>query len=388
MGECGWTTALTDYCWNTASEHLRIIRRDTHLKTTFQNILARSAGIAGVAVLALLAGCGSQKTDPAQGAPGGAKITVPVEVAPVQKGALSVGRSYSATLEGQEQANIVPKISERIAAVHVHVGMTVPANRLILTLDKAGASSQFFQAEAGYRNAEKTLERMKSLYAEGAVSLQTLDATQTAYDVARANYVSARSVVELTTPIAGVVTAVNANIGDLAAPGAALATVAKIDRMKAILNLNETDVTAIAIGQKVSITSEARPDLTVQGSIVQISRSADVRSRSFEVKAMFTNTPDRWFRPGMFAKVRLQVSTGGAALSVPNLAIQTDGITSKVFVVKDGRAYQRAVEVGISDGERTVILNGVLPADSVATIGINNVRDSSYVIVTQQAGSR
>ena len=158
--------------------------------------------------------------------------------------------------------------------------------------------------------------------------------------------------------------------------------------MKAILNLNETDVTAIAIGQKVSITSEARPDLTVQGSIVQISRSADVRSRSFEVKAMFTNTPDGWFRPGMFAKVRLQVSTGSAALSVPNLAIQTDGITSKVFVVKDGRAYQRAVEVGISDGERTVILNGVLPADSVATIGINNVRDSSYVIVTQQAGSR
>ncbi len=201
------------------------------------------------------------------------------------KGALSVGRTYSATLEGQEQANIVPKISERIAGVHVQVGMTVPANRLILTLDKAGASSQFFQAEAGYRNAEKSLERMKSLYAEGAVSLQTLDATQTAYDVARANYVAARSMVELTTPIAGVVTAVNANIGDLAVPGAVLATVAKIDRMKAIFNLNETDVTALAIGQTVRITSEARPDLSVKGSIVQISRSADVRSRSFEVKA-------------------------------------------------------------------------------------------------------
>ena len=74
--------------------------------------------------------------------------------------------------------------------------------------------------------------------------------------------------------------------------------------MKAIFNLNETDVTAIAIGQKVSITSEARPDLSVEGSIVQISRSADVRSRSFEVKALFANTPDRWFRPGMFAESR------------------------------------------------------------------------------------
>ena len=355
---------------------------------TAQNILARSTGVAGVVVLALLAGCGSPKTDPAQGGSGDPKITVPVEVAAVQKGALSVGRTYSATLEGQEQANIVPKISERIAGVHVHVGMTVPANRLILTLDKAGASSQFFQAEAGYRNAEKSLERMKSLYTEGAVSLQTLDATQTAYDVARANYVAARSTVELTTPIAGIVTAVNANVGDLAAPGAVLATVAKTERMKAIFNLNETDVTSLAIGQKVSITSEARPDLTLQGSIVQISRSADVRSRSFEVKAMFANTPDRWFRPGMFAKVQLQVNTAEGALTVPNLAIQTDGVRSKVFVVKDGRAYQRAVDVGMSNGDRTAILKGILPSDSVATVGINNVRDSSYVIVIQQAGSR
>jgi len=358
------------------------------VKTTVQNIFARSAGLAGAVALALLAGCGSPKTDSPQGGAGDAKITVPVEVAAVQKGTLSVGRVYSATLEGQEQANIVPKISERIAGIHVHVGMTVPANRLILTLDKAGASSQFFQAEASYRNAGKSLERMKSLYAEGAVSLQTLDATQTAYDVASANYIAARSVVELVTPIAGVVTAVNANIGDLTSPGAVLATVAKIDRMKAIFNLNETDVTALAIGQTVTITSEARPDLSVKGSIVQLSRSADVRSRSFEVKALFANTPDRWFRPGMFARVHVQVSSNAAVLMVPNTAIQTDGITSRIFVVKEGRAFQRTVQVGMSDGERTAILQGVLSADSVATVGINNVRDSSYVIVTQQAGPR
>ena len=354
----------------------------------FKRIAARGAGLAAAVILTLLAGCGSHKTDSGQGGTGGAGIVVPVEVAPVHTGALAVTRMYSATLEGQEQANIVPKISERIAGVHVRVGVTVPANTMIVTLDKAGASSQFFQAEASFRNAEKSLERMKSLYAEGAVSLQTLDASQTAYDVAHANFVAARSMVELTTPIAGVVTAINANIGDLTAPGAVLATVAQIDHMKAIFNLNETDVTALAIGQGVRISSEARPDLSVQGSIVQISRSADVRSRSFEVKAIFTNTPDRWFRPGMFAKVQLTVHTGEGALTVPNLAIQTDGVTSKVFVVKDGRAYQRAVELGVSNGDRTVILKGVLPADSVATVGINNVRDSSYVIVARQAGSR
>jgi membrane fusion protein (multidrug efflux system) len=299
-----------------------------------------------------------------------------------------VDRAYSASLEGREQAAIIPKISERVSAVHVRVGMKVSANQLIVSLDKAGASSQFYQAEAAFRNAEKSLDRMKSLYAEGAVSLQTLDAAQTAFDVARANFVAARSMVQLTTPIGGVVTAVSANVGDLVMPGVPLATVAKIDRMKAIFSLNETDVTALAIGQTVSITSEARPDLPVAGTIEQISRSADVRSRSFEVKAIFTNTPDRWFRPGMFAGVHLQVSSGKSTLMLPNIAIRTDGITSKVFVVKDGRAYERLVQVGMSDGQRTEVLKGVLPSDSVATVGINNLRDSAYVFVAQRTDVR
>jgi membrane fusion protein, multidrug efflux system len=386
MGKCRRAAPLIQL--STTCEYKRIIRRTGNVKTTLKTNLGRTAGTLGVMALALLAGCESHKGDSSQIGADNARLTVPVNVAAVQKGALSVERFYSASLEGQEQANIVPKISERVAKIHVQIGSVVAANQVILSLDKAGASSQFFQAEANYRNAEKSLERMKSLYAEGAVSLQALDGTQTAYDVARANYVAARNVVELTTPIGGVVTSVNANIGDLATPGTALATVARIDRIKAIFNLNEADVTSLAIGQKVSITSEARPDLSVEGSIVQISRSADVRSRSFEVKAMITNTQDRWFRPGMFAKVRLKISSGDGVLSVPNIAIQTDGVTSKVYVVSNGRAYQRLVDVGMSDGDRTVILKGISPTDSVATIGINNVRDSGYVIVAQQAGSR
>lgn len=354
------------------------------MKPSVHTIMGRIPVLSALLALILLAGCGTHEQEAGQAEDLTARIAVPVDVAVAATGTLSVERTYSASLEGQEQANIVPKIAERVAKVHVQVGATVPAERLIVSLDKSGASSQFYQAEAAFRNAERSLDRMKSLYAEGAVSLQTLDGVQTQYDVAKANYVAARGVVELTTPIGGVVTAVNVTIGDLTAPGVSLATVARIDRMKAIFNLNESDVASLAIGQKVVITSEARPDLTVQGTITQISRSADVRSRSFEVKAMFTNTPDRWFRPGMFAKVRTRIASGAGALIVPNVAVQTDGITSRVFVVSHGRAYQRVVETGMTDGERTVILKGLSPADTVATVGIANVRDSSHVIVSQQ----
>jgi membrane fusion protein (multidrug efflux system) len=360
----------------------------SHVRIAFVNTTSRAAAACGIVIIIMTAGCGSPKADPVQSDAEKMKLSVPVEVATVQTGILAVDRTYSASLEGEEQAHIVPKISERVAGVHVRVGQTVAANQLIVSLDKAGASSQFYQAQAAYRNAEKSLERMKSLYAEGAVSLQTLDGTQTAYDVAHANFVAARSMVQLVTPIAGVVTALNVSIGDLAMPGVTVATVAKIDRIKAIFSMNEVDVAAITVGQGVEVVSDARPDLTVKGNIVEVSRSADVRSRSFEVKALFTNTHDRWFRSGMFASVRLRITSKAPVMNVPNIAVQTDGVTSRVFVLKDGRAFLRAVRTGITDGERTAILEGVLPNDTVATLGVNNLRDSSLVVPARQVDTR
>ncbi len=328
-------------------------------------------------------GCGSSgKNQPHAGdGPSGGSQVVPVEVALAQRKNLSVAKTYSGTLEGEEQANIVAKISERITGINAHVGQTIPAGQVMITLDKSGASSQYFQAQANFKNAEKTLDRMKSLYNEGAISLQSLDEVQTAFDVAKANFDAARSTVELTTPIPGVVTAVNVNNGDLAVPGSVLATVAKVNRMKVIFNISENDVPNVALGQKVQVYSETRPDAMVNGEIAQLSKSADVLSRSFEVKAIFSNTPDKWFKPGMFCRVNVQLTPRQGALVVPNAAIQSDGVTTRVFVVRDGRAFARAVQLGVTDGNESEVLRGLADRDTVATVGVTTVKDSGYVTV-------
>ena len=201
------------------------------------------------------------------------------------------------------------------------------------------------------------------------------------FDVAKANFDAARSAVELTTPIAGIVTAVNVNVGDLAVPGAVLATVARIERMKIIFNMNETDIPAVVLGQSVMVYTDVNPDARAEGRIVQLSKSADVRSRSFEVKALFPNRADRWFKPGMFGKVRLEISPKEEMLVVPAAAIQSEGEESRVYVVRGGRSYLRQITTGVSDGERTVVLSGLAEGDTVATLGANNLKDSSDVAV-------
>ncbi len=334
-----------------------------------------------VTALSLVLGCGPAKQKAEATTMNAGAEVVPVETALVERQALAVTKSYIGSLEGEAQANIVAKISERVTAIHSSVGQSVAKGRTIISLDKSGATSQYFQAEANYKNAGKNLERMKALLAEGAISQQLLDATQTAFDVAKANFEAARSAVELVSPISGVITALNVNLGDLSQPGAVLATVADIHRMKVIFSINEADVMQITPGQSVEIQSEGGSARRVQGRVVQISRSADVRSRSFEIKALFPNTADQWYRPGMFCKVMVRISPRDNALVVPAAAILSDGLTSKVYKVVDGRAISQPVVTGISDGSHVEILQGLQDQERVVTTGATNLRDSSLVAV-------
>jgi membrane fusion protein, multidrug efflux system len=346
-------------------------------------LLSRAILMISAAAAIALPGCGAREKSDA-GAESSSAFTVPVQTAPVHLQRLTALKTYSGPLEGEEQAGIIARTSERVTAIKAHVGDAVTTGAVIVMLDKSGATSQFYQAEASYRNAEKTLERMKSLFTEGAISQQALDGAQTAFDVSKANFDAARSIVELTTPIPGNVTAVNVTEGDLTGPGQTLATVASIGRMKVTFNINETDVTSLAIGQSVEVYSETRPDVRVEGNITQLSKSADSRSRSFEIKATFPNTRDRWFKPGMFCKVIIHVSSSQEVLTVPNGAVQSDGVTDRVFVVHDGRAFLRTVRLGITDGQSVAVLEGLTGSDTVATVGANSLKDSSDVTIVNR----
>ena len=86
----------------------------------------------------------------------------------------------------------------------------------------------------------------------------------------------------------------------------------------------------------------------------------------------------------MFVRVTLNVSPSGPQIVVPSAAVQTDGASNRVFVIRGGRSYQVAVDVGVTDGERTAILRGLGENDTVATLGVNNLRDSSLVTVAHR----
>jgi membrane fusion protein, multidrug efflux system len=310
--------------------------------------------------------------------------TVSVDTVRVSKQDIILVKTYSATLEGSEQANIISKIPERISRINVKVGDYVSKGAVVVEIDKSGASSQFYQAQAGYLNSQKDFERMKALYKEGAVSQQLLDGAQTQYEVNKANFNAAKSTVELTSPMSGVVTAVNLNTGDMANPGVVLAVIADIGNMKALFNVGENDLPGFFMGQSAMVYSELKPDLIQKGKIVQISKSANIQSRTFDVKALFSNTADKWFKPGMFCRVNVELKNQQEALAVPYSSVITDNNSTGVFVVNDGKASFANIKTGITDGKFIEVLSGLKEGDFIVTLGMNKLKNGTIVRISNK----
>jgi RND family efflux transporter MFP subunit len=365
MGKCG----KSKYC-----ERIK-----TELGKNKMRNLKKVKLIMSLAVVLFVTGCGANGDEKTEVTQKNVTDTIAVTLANVEIKDLAVVKSFNGNLEGEEQANIVGKIPERITAVNVKVGDYVKTGQLLVQLDKSGASSQYFQAEAGYLNSQKDLERMKSLYSEGAISQQMLDGVQTQYNIAKANFDAAKNSVDLTSPITGVVTEVNVNIGDLASPGIPLVVVANISKMKAIINVGEADIPNFAVGQSAEVYSELKPELKVKGRIIQISKSADINSRSFEGKVLFSNTGDKWFKPGMFCRVNVELFTKNKSLVVPNSAIINKENEKGIFVAENGIAVFKNVSIGITDGVSTEIKTGIKKEDKIITLGNANLKNGQPI---------
>lgn len=300
--------------------------------------------------------------------------TVAVNAVKVEYRDITLSKTYTGSLEGEEQAYVVAKISERIIDIKVRVGDYVEKGRLVVELDKVGAAS-YYQAEAGYLNSKKDLERMQALYSEGAISQQMVDGTQTAFNIAKANYDASKSLVELTAPISGVVTEINGEAGDLAMPGGRIISIAKINRLKAVFNVGEQDIMSLIVNQPIEVFSELKPDLVMKGKVIRISKSADVESRTFEINGLITNSSDKWFKPGMFCRVRIILKNQKGSLAVPSNSIITTGNDRGVYIADNSKAYFRKVTLGIKDDTYTEILSGVNENEKVVTVGMNNLKD-------------
>lgn len=340
--------------------------------------MKKIAMIAAAALAICACGQNSQKKDGGNAGMQAARVQS-VKVQKAEKQEVEQYGSYSSTVQAIAVNNIAPQSAGRIQKINVEIGDMVKAGQVLAEMDRV----QLDQAKLRLSNAETELARMKQLYEQGGLAQSDYEAQELNYKVSKSSYENLLENTILRSPINGVVTARNYDRGDLYSMGQPIFTVQQIVPVKLLVGVSEADYRKVKPGDVVSVTLDAIPDRFYSGRIQRIYPTIDPSTHTFNVEVQVPNIK-RELRPGMYAKVNVKFGNN-RRIVVPDAAVvRLQGSGKRhVFVVEDGVARQKEVELGRHFDSQYEILSGLEEGDMVVVKGGSTLRSEVQVEVIE-----
>lgn len=346
------------------------------------------------------------------------RLGTSVEVDKVKKGELVAKVSASGEIKPRKYVNISSSVPGMIKKIYVKEGEKVKEGQILIKLDSAqyeasvardkayidSLEEDLRNADTNLKKAEATYKRSNELHREQLISDEALENAKTQYETALAQKNSllhritqARASLQSTidslnktiirSPIEGVVTSLKVEEGEVAVigtmnnPGTVLLTIADLSVMEVEVDVDETDVINVKLGQKAEVKVDAIPDKILNGEVTEIGSSAKQSSllpssastsreaKDFKVVVTLKNPPPV-LKPGLSASTDIIIAEKKNVLRVPiSCLVIREGENKKeeegVFVVKDGKAQFRKIEKGIMGEMEIEILSGLNENDEI-----------------------
>lgn len=339
-------------------------------------------------VLALALGaCGKDKAEKE-----GEKENIPV-VKTMKVGQQDVEQlsTYTAFVEAEVVNNISAQMANRIKAIYVDEGIKVGKGQRLVVLDDVNATQYELavdNAKAALRNAQTNYDRAVELLKIGGGTQQSVDQMEVtlvnaknAVAQAERTLRNARENTVLTSPISGVVTKRNYDPGDMTG-ALPILTVAQINPIKVVINVNESELSKIKKGMPVDLTFNTYGEEVFKGTISLVMPTVDAASRTVGVEITLPNTDGRVL-PGMFGRATISLGTENHVV-VPDRAVvkQQGSGDHYVYVLKqDGTVSYNKVELGQRIGTTYELISGVPDNAEVIVDGQNGLTNGKKVQV-------
>ena len=343
------------------------------MKTIFRTII-----VAGAIILAASCGNKAKKTD--------ATVTPAEEVAPSVAVAKVTMRevpqlsTYTSTVQSYVKNNIAPQSGSRIKSIKVDVGDFVNKGQILAEMDQI----QLQQAELQMQNKEVEYKRLKGLYEVGGLSKSDLDAIELAYEVSKTQYENLLENSILRSPVTGVITARNYDVGDMYAMSAPLFTVEQIVPVKLLVAISESEYSKVKKGDKVEVVADALAGKVFDGKIRKIYPTIDPATRTFTAEVVVNNSK-RELRPGMFARVTVNFGVNNNVV-IPDIAVVKQQGSGERFVYvlnEDGTVSYQKIVLGRRMGAEYEVLEGISDGATVVTGGQIRLKDGVKVAVNE-----
>lgn len=337
-----------------------------------------------LAVLLLLAApAACKKANSAAGGPGGpGGFAMPVEVAAAIRDTVVDAIAATGQIEAIQSIELRPEVSGRITDILVREGQEVGDGAALFKVDDAELKAQVAQADAERQLARQALERTKQLIAQKASSTSDLEQAQARWQGADANYDLLKTRLDRTVvraPFAGVVGRRLVSIGTFVTNQTPLITLQSVNPQYASFDVPERYADRLRRGQLVSFQVAALRGKNFSGEVVFVDPVVALPGRTILIKARVPNS-EHQLQAGMFIEARLATNIRPNAVVVPEDALLPMQGATFVWVVKDGKATQRPVSVGVRTAGWAEIQGGVEAGDQVVVGGLERLFPNAPVM--------
>ena len=368
-------------------------------------VVAASAG--------LLACGGSSKASEAGGQPGGqggagglggpgrggrGAMAIPVKAGQVKVQQVTYNIQAVGSLEAEEMIQVTAELDGVLTEVKFREGDHVTTNTVIALIDPDRYKLEADRAEANYRRAvadgsqaAATYARREELAKQNLVSAEDLNQTRTGADRSAADVAAAKAARDIAAQNlsrafvkprhGGVIDKRLVDTGTFVRTGASIAALVDLSRLRLRFRVSETESLHAQKGQVAKFKVAATGDRDFTATIYHVGQVADPTSRQVEVMAWVQNPGV--LKPGFFAEVTLPSESRKDAIVVPETAIQASDRGFVAFVIVDGKAVVRQVEIGPRTGGGEVeILTGLNPGETIVFEGSDRISNGTAVSPT------
>jgi len=336
---------------------------------------------------------------------------VPVEVQTVTTGSIEETIELAGWIKANATVDVSSKVAGRLESlrattddgtvVDVEQGLSVRKNQPLAVIDHDIYVAQANAARANVRANEVALadalrekERMSALFKGGSATQQVMDKAVTAADLAAAQLDAAKANLELAeinvresiivSPIDGTITAKHIDQGNLIKIGDRIVTIEDTKTVKVVVAVPERYTEKIKPQVPVRIKVDAWPNEVFDANIFSVWPALDEQTHTLQVEIRLDNS-QILLKPGMFARVTLVPVAKSDVVVVPKDVVLGGKIDEHyVYVVNGSTAHKRSVTVGITQGDKSEITEGLKPGETIVVNGMNNLIDALAVDITQK----
>jgi membrane fusion protein, multidrug efflux system len=324
---------------------------------------------------------------PMKGGPGGSKTSVSVMV--VEPTTLSDVVKTTGTVLANEEVEIRSEISGKITHLYFREGQYVPKGTILLKINDDDLQAQLKKLEYSKKLAEDNEYRQRRLLEKEAISQREYDISLTSVRTIEADIENIKAQLAKTSilaPFGGRLGLRYVSEGSYLTPTTRISTLTNTNPAKVEFSVPAKYSDKIKVGSAIEYTTETS-EVKHRGRVYAVDPKIDPQTRTLQMRATSPNGNGALL-PGAFARIELITGSKGSAIAIPNEAVIPEMNGHKVFLVKEGKASPRTVEVGLR-GELTMeILSGLAPGDTLITTGILQVKPNGPVEIREVINRR